>query len=60
MGGNFEDAVVASLQELPLMNANALKKAMAGAGTRESTLIQVLVSSSNAEIKDIVSAYKEG
>jgi len=59
LGGNFEDAVVASLQELPLMNANALKKAMAGAGTRESTLIQVLVSSSNAEIKDIVSAYKE-
>lgn len=58
LSGNFEDVVLASLQEVPEMKASALRKAMKGAGTSERVLIQVLAVASNAEIQQIKQAYQ--
>uniref|UniRef100_A0A5K3F3I8 Annexin n=1 Tax=Mesocestoides corti TaxID=53468 RepID=A0A5K3F3I8_MESCO len=56
--GNFEDIVLASLREVPEMNAHALRKAMKFPGTTERVLIQVISTASNAEILDIKRAYQ--
>ncbi|KAM3175727.1 hypothetical protein ACTXT7_007932 [Hymenolepis weldensis] len=59
LSGNFEDVVLASLQEVPEMKASALRKAMKGAGTDEPVLVQVISVASNHEIQQIKQAYKE-
>lgn len=56
--GNFEDVVLASLQEVAEMKACALRKAMKGAGTTERVLIQVIAVASNAEVQHIKQAYQ--
>ncbi|KAM7535600.1 hypothetical protein Aperf_G00000097475 [Anoplocephala perfoliata] len=57
--GNFEDIVLASLQEVPELKASALRKAMKGAGTDENVLVQVISVASNQEIQQIKQAYKD-
>lgn len=59
LGGNFEDAVVAMMTDLPTYLAQQLRGAMKGAGTDEETLIEILCSSSNDEIKAISEAYDQ-
>lgn len=59
LGGNFEDAVIAMMTDLPTFLAQQLRGAMAGAGTDEATLIEILCPRSNDEIKEISEAYNK-
>lgn len=59
LGGNFEDAVVAMMQDLPDFLAHELRRAMKGAGTDESMIIEILCARSNQEILAIKAAYKK-
>ncbi|KAL5108574.1 Annexin A7 [Taenia crassiceps] len=56
--GNFEEVVLASLQDVAEMKACALRKAMKGAGTKEHVLIQVIAVASNSELQQIKHAYQ--
>jgi len=58
LSGHFEDVVVALFKPPDEFDAWSLHDAMAGAGTTESTLIEILSSRSNAELKRIIEAYK--
>jgi len=58
LGGHFEDAVLALFQPPSDYDAWSLHDAMKGAGTTESTLIEIMCSRSNAEINSIKEAYK--
>jgi hypothetical protein len=57
LGGHFEDAVIAMMTPTPALLAKDLRAAMKGAGTDESTLIEILSSRSNADVKAIKEAY---
>lgn len=56
--GNFEDLVLNMLKSPAQLDAYELKEAIAGAGTDESCLIEILSSRSNAEIREITRVYK--
>jgi annexin A7/11 len=58
LSGKFEDVVVALLDPPGEYDAKQLRKAMAGLGTTESTLIEIMCSRGNAEIEDIKMAYR--
>lgn len=57
--GKFEDVVVAMMYTLPEFDARELRRAMQGAGTDESVLIEILCSRSNEEMKKIKKVYSE-
>ncbi|XP_066930431.1 annexin-B12-like [Clytia hemisphaerica] len=59
LGGNFEDAILALFRKPDEFDAWALHDAMSGAGTTESTLIEIMASRTNDEIKAIKEAYKK-
>lgn len=59
LGGNFEDAVIALMTPTYVYLARELVKAIKGAGTDESTLIEVLCTRSNEEIELLKEAYKD-
>jgi len=59
LGGNFENAVLAMMQETSVFLAHQLRKAMKGAGTDESTLIEILCARSNAEVSAIKASYNK-
>lgn len=56
--GNFEDLIVALMYTPGEFDARELQHAMAGAGTTESTLIEIMATRTNAEIRDIKMAYR--
>ncbi|VDN12109.1 unnamed protein product [Dibothriocephalus latus] len=56
--GKFEDLVLASLMDPAEVQAKACLDAIDRLGTKEMTLIQVLVPSTNAELAQIREAYK--
>ena len=59
LGGDFERAILA-LMDTPLFYLiHELKAAMKGAGTNEKTLIEILLSKTNAELEILKLAYKK-
>lgn len=58
LGGHFEDAVLALFKTPAEFDAWSLHDAMSGAGTTESTLIEIMCSRTNEELKDIIAKYK--
>jgi len=59
IGGNYERLVLGLMMKPVDFDCYCLYKAMAGAGTDEATLIEILASRSNAEIKEIRDVYKK-
>ncbi|KAB5528331.1 hypothetical protein PHYPO_G00139030 [Pangasianodon hypophthalmus] len=57
--GELEDVVLALLRTPAQYDAQQLKLAMKGLGTDEDTLIEILASRTNKEIRDLKIAYKE-
>merc|ERR1711935_1251057 len=59
LGGNFEQGVLALMAPPRLYDARELRRSMKGAGTEESTLIEIMCARSNDEIAEIKEKYTE-
>ncbi|XP_072259330.1 annexin A1-like [Pyxicephalus adspersus] len=59
LSGKYEEVVLALLKTPAEYDAEELKHATKGLGTDEDTLIEILASRNNREIKEIQKAYKE-
>ncbi|XP_047674564.1 annexin A1a [Tachysurus fulvidraco] len=59
LSGELEEVVLALLKTPAQYDAQQLKLAMKGLGTDEDTLIEILASRTNKEIRDLKNAYKE-
>lgn len=59
LGGKFEDVIVGLMMPPVEYLCKQLHAAMAGMGTEESTLVEVLCTKSNEEMAEIVAAYEE-
>lgn len=57
LSGHFEDVVEAMCYPLDEFDARELRRAMEGAGTDEDTLIEILCSRNNAQIRKIKETY---
>lgn len=58
LSGKFEDLVLAMMTPLPQFYAKELHEALSGIGTDEDTLIEVLCTMTNHEIRIIRQAYE--
>ncbi|XP_069085185.1 annexin A1-like [Pleurodeles waltl] len=59
LSGHYEEVVLALLKTPAQFDAHELKHATKGLGTDEDTLIEILASRNNKEIKEINKVYKE-
>ncbi|KAJ8401536.1 hypothetical protein AAFF_G00378530 [Aldrovandia affinis] len=57
--GELEEVTLALLKTPALYDAQQLKLAMKGLGTDEDTLVEILASRTNKEIRELKQAYKE-
>lgn len=58
LGGKLEDVIVALMDEPDKFLCKELHKAMDGIGTTEETLVEILCTKTNEEIKKIVEEYE--
>lgn len=56
--GNFREVILGRLQSPDEFDAHCLRDAIAGAGTDEKVLVEILATRTNAEIKAIKEKYK--
>jgi annexin A7/11 len=59
LSGNLEDCLLAMMEPKVLYDAKCLRRAMRGAGTDETPLVEILCTRTNTEIHEIKAAYKE-
>ncbi|XP_034489930.1 annexin B10 isoform X2 [Drosophila innubila] len=59
LGGKFEDVIVALMRPPVEYLCQQLHEAMAGMGTEESTLVEILCTKTNEEMREIVVAYED-
>ncbi|XP_040212254.1 annexin A1-like [Rana temporaria] len=59
LSGHLEEVVLAMMKTPAQYDAHCLKNAIKGPGTDESTLVEILVTRGNREIREIDKAYKE-
>ncbi|KAJ6644581.1 Annexin B10 [Pseudolycoriella hygida] len=59
LGGKFEDVIIALMLKPDEYLCKQLHKAMAGMGTDESTLIEILCTKTNEEISRLIGAYED-
>ncbi|XP_070074952.1 annexin B10 isoform X2 [Drosophila takahashii] len=59
LGGKFEDVIVGLMMPPVEYLCKQLHAAMAGIGTEEATLVEILCTKSNEEMAQIVAAYEE-
>ncbi|XP_067938086.1 annexin A7-like [Watersipora subatra] len=59
LSGDFRETIMALFEATTYYDAWTLNKAMVGLGTKEAPLIEILCTRTNAEIKEIVSCYKQ-
>lgn len=58
LSGDFEDLILALMEPPAKYDASQLRKAMAGLGTTESLLIEIMCSRTNSQIVEIRNAYQ--
>jgi len=59
LGGKFEDVIVGLMATPEEYLCKQLHKAMAGMGTDESTLVEILCTKSNEEISRLINVYED-
>ncbi|XP_041357145.1 annexin A4-like [Gigantopelta aegis] len=59
LGGDFEEVCLAMMATPRVFDARQINKAISGAGTDESTIVEIMCTRSNEEIEEIKQAYKE-
>lgn len=59
LGGKFEDVIVALMVKPDEYLCKQLHKAMAGMGTDEQTLIEILCTKTNEEISTLIGTYED-
>jgi len=58
ISGNYEDVIVGLMTPLDEYLASEVKRSIAGMGTDESVLVEIICTRSNREIEDIKTAYE--
>lgn len=58
LGGHFEDVIVALMLPPDEYLCKQLHKAMAGAGTDEHALVEILCTRTNDEVQQLVETYE--
>jgi annexin A7/11 len=58
LGGKFEDVIVGLMDPPVDYLCKQLHKAMKGMGTDEQSIVEIICSRNNKEIKEIVTAYE--
>ncbi|KAJ6643168.1 Annexin B10 [Pseudolycoriella hygida] len=59
LGGKFEDVIVALMMEPDQYLCKQMNKAMDGMGTDESSLVEILCTKSNEDMKRLVAVYED-
>lgn len=57
--GKFEDLLVALMTPIPDFLAKELHHAVSGIGTKEETLVEIICTANNYEMKCIKAAYEK-